>query len=162
MNRRTLTTMALLCLGIIFATALPKMAVAQSNTVGMWNLNLAKSTFSPGPPPRSQTLNRQAEGQSLRVNSEVIDAQGNSVKAILGPLFYDGKSYPVTGTPDYDASSYKQINGSTVEITRTKAGKTVQMVTQILSADGKTLTFTTTGINASGQQINNVAVYDKQ
>jgi hypothetical protein len=33
---------------------------------------------------------------------------------------------------------------------------------EVLSADGKTLTFTTTGANASGQQINNVAVFEKQ
>jgi hypothetical protein len=31
-----------------------------------------------------------------------------------------------------------------------------------LSADGKTLTFTVTGVNATGQQINTVAMYDKQ
>jgi hypothetical protein len=31
-----------------------------------------------------------------------------------------------------------------------------------VSADGKTLTITATGVNATGQQINNVDVYDKQ
>jgi hypothetical protein len=31
-----------------------------------------------------------------------------------------------------------------------------------MSADGKTMTFTATGINPNGQQISNVAVYDKQ
>jgi hypothetical protein len=38
----------------------------------------------------------------------------------------------------------------------------VQTVTEVLSEDGKTLTFTITGVNANGQQINNVAVYEKQ
>jgi hypothetical protein len=64
--------------------------------------------------------------------------------------------------PAYDASSYKQVNDSTVEITRTKAGKVIQTTTRALSADGKTLTFTTTGVNANGQQINDVGVYEKQ
>jgi len=32
----------------------------------------------------------------------------------------------------------------------------------LLSADGKTLTFTTTGLNANGQQINDFAAYEKQ
>jgi hypothetical protein len=32
----------------------------------------------------------------------------------------------------------------------------------VLSADGKTMTVTSTGINASERKINNVAVYEKQ
>jgi len=160
MNRRTLTTIALL--GLAIATAFPKIAIAQSALIGTtWKLNLAKSKFSPGPPPRSQTLSYQAEGQGMRGTNEGIDAQGNPTKAVL-VIVTDGESYPVTGVPDFDAASYKQVNDSTVEGTRTKAGRMVQTVTRVLSADGKTLTLTTTGVNANGQQINAVAVYDKQ
>ncbi len=164
MTRRstlTLTTMALL--GLAVATALPQIGFAQSNPeIGTWKLNLAKSKYSPGPPPRSQTSNIQAEGQGLKVTLEGIDAQGNPTKVDFGVYFYDGKSYPVAGSTFYDASSYKRVNDSTVEITRTKGGKAVGTTTQVLSADGKSLTFTTTGVNANGQQFNGVSVYDKQ
>jgi hypothetical protein len=34
--------------------------------------------------------------------------------------------------------------------------------TQAISRDGKVMTVTTTGINAKGQSINDVAVFDKQ
>ena len=34
--------------------------------------------------------------------------------------------------------------------------------TRVLSADRKTLTFTTKGVNANGQQVDNVAVFQKQ
>ena len=54
------------------------------------------------------------------------------------------------------------MNDSTVEMSRMKDGKAVQTVIRVLSGDDKTLTFTVIGVNASGQQINNVAVYDKQ
>jgi hypothetical protein len=54
------------------------------------------------------------------------------------------------------------VNDSTTESSRTKDGKVVQTITRILSADGKTLTFTGTGVNANAQQVNYVAVYDKQ
>jgi hypothetical protein len=81
---------------------------------------------------------------------------------VHGPYVYDGKSYPVMGARAYDAASYKIVNDSTDEITRTKTGKVVQTVAEVLSADARTLTFTTTGVNANGQQINNVAVYEKQ
>jgi hypothetical protein len=77
-------------------------------------------------------------------------------------LFFDGKSDPVTGIPDWDASTYKQIDDTTTESTRMKAGKVVQTATRVVSADGKTLTITATGVNATGHQINNVDVYDKQ
>jgi hypothetical protein len=79
MNRRTLTTMALL--GLAVATAFPKIGIAQSALIGTtWKLNLAKSKFSPGPPPRSQTLSYQAEGQGMKATNEGIDAQGNPTK----------------------------------------------------------------------------------
>jgi hypothetical protein len=66
------------------------------------------------------------------------------------------------GARGYDAASYKIVNDSTDEITRTKLGKVVQTVIEVISADDEALTFATTGVNASGQQINNVAVYEKQ
>src|SRR5260221_1695220 len=152
--------MALLFLVTVFATAVPKIAFAQSNLLGAtWKLNLAKSKFSPGPAIRSSTVTYEAVGQGFRGNNEIVDAQGNSRKVVVD-IFFDGKSYPVTGVPAFDATSFKIINDSTVEGTRTKAGKVIQTVTRLLSADGKTLTFTTTGMNANGQQINDVAVYD--
>jgi hypothetical protein len=165
MNRRTtltLTSMALV-LAALLATATPKIGFAQSNLAGTtWKLNLAKSKFNPGPAPGSATVAYEAVGQGLRATAEGVDAQGNPTKAVFGPYFYDGKSYPVAGVPAYDATSNKIINDSTVEMTRTKAGKVILTTTRVLSADGKTLTFTTTGLNANGQQLNDVAVYDKQ
>jgi hypothetical protein len=163
MNRRTtftLTTMALL--GLAVATALPQTGFAQSNPwIGTWKTNVAKSTYSPGPPPRSQTATYQAEGQGLRLTVEAIDAQGNPAKAVF-VLHDDGKSYPVTGVPGYDATSAKIVNDSTLWTIRTKAGKVVQTLINVVSADGKTLTFTATGVTADGRQLNNVVVMEKQ
>ena len=161
MNRRTFTTMALL--GLALPTALPQAGLAQSHPmIGTWKVNLAKSKYSPGPPPRSNTVIWEAVGQGLRSRGESIDAQGNPTKTDSGVFSFDGKSTPYTGSPAFDASSYKQVNASTFEGTRTKAGKVVQTITIVLSADGKSRTVTTTGVDEKGQQINNVAVYDKQ
>jgi hypothetical protein len=160
MNRRETLSLATMTL---LSVALPQVGLAQTNQpTGTWKLNLAKSKFSPGPPPRSQTLTYETVGQGFKATNEGIDAQGNPTKGVFGVYFYDGKSYPITGVPDFDASSYKAVNESTVEMTRTKAGKAVQTQTRVMSADGKALTFTATGTNAKGQQINNIAVYEKQ
>ena len=74
----------------------------------------------------------------------------------------DGKSYPVTGNPDYDAASFKQVNDSTAWVIRTKAGKVVQTPMSVVSADGKTWTLTTAGVTPNGQQLYNVAGREKQ
>ena len=161
MNRRTFTTMALL--GLAVATALPQAGLAQNNPrIGTWKLNLAKSKYSPGPPPRSNTAIFEAVGQGLRATAEGIDAEGKPTKAVFGPWFSDGKSYPITGSPAFDAASYKQVNASTSESTRTKAGRVVQTTTLVLSADGKSFAFTATGVDERGQQINNVSVWERQ
>src|SRR5262249_47539956 len=152
----SLVTMMLLSAALVVITAAPQMGFAQTNQpTGTWKLNLAKSKFSPGPPPRSQTLTYETVGQGFKATNEGVDAQGNPTKGVFGVYFYDGKSYPITGVPDYDASSYKAVNESTVEMTRTKAGKTIQTQTRVMSPDGKTLTFTATGTNAKGEQISN-------
>jgi hypothetical protein len=163
MNRRALTTMTLGFLAVLLATALPQSGFAQGTPlIGTWKLNLAKSKYSPGPAPRSGTTTFEVAGQGLRITAEGIDAQGKPTKTDFGAILFDGKSYPVTGAPAYDASSYKLVNASTFEYTRTKAGKVIQTATSVVSADGKTRTLTTIGVDEKGQQINNIAVYDKQ
>jgi len=160
-STRTMTMAALLCSASIFAAALPRTALAQSALVGTWKLNLAKSTYSPGPPPRSQTATVQAEGQGLRITVDVINAQGDPAKVVLAE-FHDGKFHPVTGVPAYDAEAEKDIDDSTAWIIRTKAGKVVQTLIAEVSADRKTWTVTQGGINANGQPFNNVVVRERQ
>jgi hypothetical protein len=148
------------CSAVLFVAMLPRIALAESiPPIGMWKLNVTKSTFN-GPAPRSQTVAVQAEGQGVRLTIENVDAQGNSAKAVI-INFDDGKFHPV-GAPLYDAQADKVVNDSTAWIIRTKAGKVVQTLISEVSADGKTWTVTTAGVTPDGQQINNVLVRDKQ
>jgi hypothetical protein len=159
MTRRTWTT---LCLAITLAVMLPHIASAQNYLVGTWKLNLEKSKFNPGPAPKSNTATYEAVGEATKVTTEGVDAEGKPTKSVFGPYLLDGKPSPVTGVPAFNESTFKKVNETTVEFTRLKDGKPVQTGTRVVSADGKTLTFTTTGVNASGQQYNNVAVFEKQ
>jgi hypothetical protein len=145
----------------IAVTMLPRVALAQSELIGTWKLNVEKSKFNPGPAPKSSVLN-EAAGEATKVTNEGVNAQGNPTKSVFGPFANDGKPSPVTGVPDFNESTYKKVNDTTVEFVRLKDGKEVQRGTRVVSTDGKTLTFTTKGVNASGQQIDNVAVYEKQ
>jgi hypothetical protein len=161
MKRHTtfaLTSVTLLGLAIV---CLPKVSSAQSALVGTWKLNVAKSTFSPGPGPRSQTATVEAEGQGLKFSLDTINAQGNPAKGGFIE-YHDGKFHPVTGNPVFDAQSETDINDSTSVIIRTKAGKVVQALIAVVSPDRKTWTVTVAGNNANGQPLNNVMVRERQ
>ena len=64
---------------------------------------------------------------------------------------YDGKDYPVTGNPAADKISMKKVDDVTSESTFKKDGKITATNVRKLSADGKTLTITSTGTMADGK-----------
>jgi hypothetical protein len=94
MNRRAVTTVALLSFAVVFATALPQIGSAQTTPddphVGTWKLNLEKTT--PGPKSGSATV--EAVGQGVRITAEIMDAKGNPTKLNFGVVFVDGRFYP--------------------------------------------------------------------
>jgi hypothetical protein len=165
MNRRTilsLTTMTILCLAVILATAVPEAGFAQSNPwLGMWKLNLAKSTYPPGQAPRSSTYNFQVTGANLTNTVETVEAAGTTTKTV-NPHIYDGQVHPLTDNPNADTRSYTRVDANTVISASMKAGKLAQVTTIVLSQDGRTITTTGRGIDGRGQQVNSIAVYDKQ
>ena len=148
--------------GVVVASALVVTVSAQASPeVGTWKLNVAKSKYSPGPAPKSQSVTFAAAGQGVKVTTEGVAADGSKT-AQSYTANYDGKDVPLTGSATTDMVSLKRVNATTVERTDKKAGKVVQTLTRVVSADGKTLTITTKGTNAEGKPVNNVAVYDKQ
>jgi hypothetical protein len=152
----------MLCLAVVFAAALPQTGLAQSNPwLGMWKLNLAKSAYPPGQVPRSSTYNFQASGANLTNTVDTVDAAGSSLKTV-NPHVYDGQVHPITGNPSVDTRMYTRVDANTVISASMKAGKLVQVTTIVLSQDGRTITTTNRGTDASGQHVNSVAVYDKQ
>jgi len=129
--------------------------------IGTWKLHLAKSKYSPGPPPKSQTVTFEAVGQGVKVTVKGTDAEGKPIDT-QSTANYDGKDYPVTGNPNWDTVARKRIDAYKMEITRKKAGKVVSTATSVVSKDGKTRTVTEKGVNSKGEKISNTLVYDKQ
>ena len=89
------------------------------------------------------------------------DASGKSSHTEWSGKF-DGKDYPVTGSPDSDARSYTKVNDRTLQFTAKKNGKVVATGRTVVSADGKSRTATVSGTTAKGKKFKNVVVYDKQ
>ena len=158
-DRRVLASVVCLALGSVFLVG---SVFAQSDpAVGTWKLNVAKSRYSPGPAPKSNLVTIVAVENGLKITGQGTDADGKPT-SLSYTVTYDGKDKPVTGSPDYDATSGKRIDASTTELTRKKEGKMVQTATRKISADGKTMTVTSRGKTTSGKPLNNVAVFEKQ
>ena len=156
---RTLTV----TLGVL-ALALVGIEVAAQGTdplVGTWELNVAKSKFSPGPAPKSETRTYMVAGQDMLASAKGVDSNG---KAVTGEwtVNYDGKDRPQTGNPEADMLSLKRIDAYTAEFTQKKAGQVVMTGTRSISRDGKVMTITTKGTNAKGQPVNEVEVFEKR
>jgi hypothetical protein len=143
------------------ALMLSTVAKAADHQIGTWKLNLAKSKYSPGPPPKEGTLTVEPQSDGLKFTIDSIDAESKPVHYELSPK-YDGKDYPMTGNPNADTASMKKINDHTIEVVGKKNGQVTMTSRSVVSKDGKTRTTTQKGKNAKGQDVNNTIVYDRQ
>lgn len=158
----TLPLLRAAALGVVIASlGIHTAAQGTDPIVGSWELNVAKSKFSPGPAPKSESRTYVLAGQDIKASSTGIDASGERT-AREWTINYDGKDRPVTGRPDADTLSLKRIDAFTTEFTQKKAGKVVITGTRVISKDGKVMTITTKGTNAKGQTINDVEVFEKR
>jgi hypothetical protein len=141
----------------------PQIGVAQTDPLlGLWQLNLAKSKFSPAPPYKSLTAYFQGEGQDRKTTVVGIDTAGNPVTIVFLENVEDGKPHPVTGSRFVDAATATRVDANTVNISYLKEGKVVQSGTLVTAPDGRTYTLTLAGTLTDGRQLNYVYVLDKQ
>jgi hypothetical protein len=146
--------------GVVFLTAGLSLGVLAQTAqnypfAGTWKLNIEKSKFSPGPPPKSATV---TIGQDAKVDFEAESADGKPEKWSV--KMTEGTPAPISGMEGSTVTE-KKIDERTVEHTwkypdSTMNGKAV------LSKDGKTIIYTETGTTADGKQIHNREVWDKQ
>ena len=128
---------------------------------GTWKINLAKSTYSPGPPPKSSTFKYEPSEGGLKRTQDQVDAQGQATHTEVLTKF-DGKDYKVQGAATNNTVALKRIDDRTFEATGKTDGKVTTITRVVVSRDGKTMTSTQTGKNAQGQTVNNIMVRDKQ
>ena len=136
-------------------------AQSKDPVVGTWKLDVAKSSYKPGPAPKSVTVMVEPAGKGIKVSVDAVNADGAPMKWGFTTQ-RDGKEVPVTGNPVYDTATTTQASPTTGTTEYKKGGKVVVTSNLEVSADGKTMTLTSSGTDAKGQAINNVAVYTKQ
>jgi len=113
---------------------LPVMLFAQSPFDGTWKTNMDQSKLSQKP-------------YVFSVNNGMYDCESCAPK--IKNVKADGQDQPVTGQP-YDTLAVQVVDANTIHATAKKAGKSEFDQTRTASADGKTLTVSSTNYPADG------------
>jgi hypothetical protein len=132
-------------------------SAVEAGLLGTWNLNLAKSKYSPGPPPRSQQRIYEAHADGVKVTLHIVDQRGRPT-TIEYTAKYDGVEYPVSGSTDYNMITLRKIDDRTAEATLSHADRVFGTARRTLSDDGKMLTIS---FQQYEPRSSYVAVYDK-
>jgi hypothetical protein len=127
---------------------------------GTWELDLAKSKFS-GPAPKSQTRTYDVAGDSVKLTSKGVSADGHPTAVQFNARF-DGKDYPITGLPNADTIALERIDAFRATSTLKKNGKVAITSTRTIAKDGKTMTIKSKGTDAKGEKIDDVLVFVKR
>lgn len=145
-------------------------AQAADSWLGNWKLNVAKSKFSPGPAPKSQISHFEAvSGGAVKITVETVDPYTNRIGLQSGKTIhteivtmFDGKEAEYKGAAVPETRAYTRIDDHNFEFVSRVKGKVTLTTRTTVSADGKTRTNVTTGMDADGKPVNNTAVYDRQ
>jgi len=62
--------------------SIPALA-ADDPVLGTWVLNLSKSRFDPGPPPKSVMVRFQSDPKGVKSTAELVDAEGKDRKSVV-------------------------------------------------------------------------------
>jgi hypothetical protein len=161
LRRSSLAAVALVALAFTSASAEQSVAAKRTpdHLVGVWQVNLPKSRYFPGPAPLNET--------------RTYTRAGDSVVGVIQRAFPDGRrerieytanfdrEYPVMGTENYDHVVLKRIDEYTSEAVLSHAGRVYGTARRVIATDGKTMTITFRRENQSGPSVYNVAVYDR-
>ena len=131
--------------------------------LGTWQVNLAKSIYSPGPKPTMPaTVKMEAAEGGLKTTIDAANQQGQPTHTEMMGKF-DGTDSPVKGAPAPNSTqALKRIDARSFETVGKVDGKVTVTTRVTVSSDGKTLTATQTGKSPQGETINNVIVAEKQ
>lgn len=147
---------------VVITVALSGVVIAQASDprIGSWKLNLTKSKFA-GTPPKALTRVYEDRGGGIVFSTITTTTATGTVNVLMVLYKIDGKEYAQVprGAETTSTVSQQLIDAHTVEGITKANGKVVAGFTQVVSADGKTLTYTPK--DAQGQPTG-VQVFDKQ
>jgi hypothetical protein len=128
--------------------------------VGTWKMNPAKSKFKAGGAPKEQTVTITESGGDLTVNVMGTAAEGSAIAYSFTVPSAGGTGK--INSASYDGVSNRRIGPKERETIYMKGGKEVFTTHSKISADGKSLTVTSKGLNVIGKNVEGSITYDKK
>jgi hypothetical protein len=137
---------------------LPQTASAQKNPrIGVWKLDVAKSTYEQGKAPASETRTYLATNEGgIQMTGESVLPSGTKQPTGYRAK-YDGKDHPYSGAAGDTIAMTG--DGWASDSTIKMGGKVTQTTHSLVSKDGKTMTLVTK--TAAGNAVS-TRVYTKQ
>jgi hypothetical protein len=160
-------TRAVACLAVVLAAFFlaPRSLSAQvgDEWLGTWKESVEKSTYRPGPAPKTASVAKweRAGEKQVRITVDLVDEKGAPAHWVVVTEL-DGKDTPITGAPAGMTRAVKRIDDRTCEFVTKMNGKELTTTRVIVSPSGQTRRFVTTGTNAQGQAVNEIVIWDKQ
>jgi hypothetical protein len=152
-----------LIIGSLLALLVPVVLAAQSDadtSVGVWKLNVAKSTFGSGVAPKSETRTYSNSSMGTHVVIESEDASGKKTKT-ESLLTYDGQPQKVVGNADFDSVSTKRVDKYETTAELLKGGKVIGQLRRLVSKDGKSMTINQKTNRADGTTEASLGYYER-
>jgi hypothetical protein len=143
--------------------------------VGVWQLNVERSVYSPGPRPPADLVTiyefAPLDDGSIRFTLTSTNAQGAPTFQ-LSAFKVDGQQRPVhnantlgaymaSGQQTNLTRSYRRIDARSTEFTTYNDGVAGIPTVRTVSPDGQTYINIVRGTNAQGLAINNVTIFDR-
>jgi hypothetical protein len=146
--------------------ALAGSLLAADPIIGTWKLNLAKSKFAPNQPdiPKSGTeAYREVEGGQIELTVTRTDASGSSVLSKYVWPAQGGAVMILQGGPNRITGFVETlIEPGNWYVTCLQNGKQISWAHKTISKDGKTMTQTWKDMDAQGNLIVDIEVFDRQ
>jgi hypothetical protein len=141
--------------------AIRAVAQARDPFSGTWALNVAKSSFKPGPPLKNGLLTVEYTGKMRKSVFENVAAAGDRARSeYTAPE--DGNDYPLRGSANADTVALRRTNAFTIERIDKRRGQVTLVYSIRVSVDGKTLTVTQKGVTVAGDMVMNTLVFDRR
>lgn len=113
-------------------------------------------------PPAINIMTYEPFGNGgMKITVEATNAAGRKTRWTYNTMF-DGKDEPVSGDTRTETTAVKRIDARTNEITSKSGGRVIQVITNVLSADGNTIDNTYKNYNDKGELTSTTtAVYER-
>jgi len=136
-------------------------AQAHQAAMGVWVLNVEKSTFEPGPKPRiqSSTFTQLPDG-TVKIENDGVDSNGNSFHREMVSRF-DGRQESRAGSAEPTTRAYRWLDDVNFEFTETINAMPSVVGRTTTSKDGRVRTLTVNGTRG-GRPVHNIEVYERR